>query len=135
MVGRLNCLLGLALAPSSPSHCHLVRQRAEMNVMAKTMAEHSLPILVVEDDPSLREAIGDTLELAGRPYVAVGGGAEALKAVPYTHLDVYKRQCSRCTRIVAIICGCSFLIRSATVGASIHFKPSIPCLLYTSRCV
>ena len=42
------------------------------------MAEHSLPILVVEDDPSLREAIGDTLELAGRPYVAVGGGEEAL---------------------------------------------------------
>lgn len=42
------------------------------------MAEHNLPILVVEDDPSLREAIGDTLELAGRPYVAVGGGEEAL---------------------------------------------------------
>ncbi len=45
------------------------------------MAEHSLPILVVEDDPSLREAIGDTLELAGRPYVAVGGGEEALKVL------------------------------------------------------
>ena len=45
------------------------------------MPEHSLPILVVEDDPSLREAIGDTLELAGRPYVAVGGGEEALKVL------------------------------------------------------
>ena len=45
------------------------------------MAEHSLPILVVEDDPSLREAIGDTLELAGRPYVAVDGGEAALKAL------------------------------------------------------
>jgi two-component system response regulator FlrC len=45
------------------------------------MAEHSLPILVVEDDPSLREAIGDTLELAGRPYVAVDGGAGALKVL------------------------------------------------------
>jgi two-component system response regulator FlrC len=45
------------------------------------MAEHSLPILVVEDDPSLREAIGDTLELAGRPYVAVDGGAAALKVL------------------------------------------------------
>ena len=45
------------------------------------MVEHSLPILVVEDDPSLREAIGDTLELAGRPYVAVGGGEEALKVL------------------------------------------------------
>ncbi|KAB2912077.1 MAG: sigma-54-dependent Fis family transcriptional regulator [Dechloromonas sp.] len=42
------------------------------------MSEHSLPILVVEDDASLREAIGDTLELAGRPYVAVDGGEAAL---------------------------------------------------------
>ena len=43
------------------------------------MSEHSLPILVVEDDPSLREAIGDTLELAGRSYVAVDGGEAALR--------------------------------------------------------
>jgi two-component system response regulator FlrC len=50
-------------------------------VKVKTMAEHSLPILVVEDDPSLREAIGDTLELAGRAYVAVDGGEVALKAL------------------------------------------------------
>ena len=45
------------------------------------MAEHSLPVLVVEDDPSLREAIGDTLELAGRSYVAVDGGEAALKVL------------------------------------------------------
>ena len=45
------------------------------------MSEHSLPVLVVEDDPSLREAIGDTLELAGRAYIAVEGGAEALKVL------------------------------------------------------
>ena len=45
------------------------------------MSEHQLPILVVEDDPSLREAIGDTLELAGRAYIAVEGGAEALKVL------------------------------------------------------
>jgi len=45
------------------------------------MTEHMLPILVVEDDPSLREAIGDTLELAGRPYVAVDGGEQALKVL------------------------------------------------------
>lgn len=45
------------------------------------MSKHQLPILVVEDDPSLREAIGDTLELAGRPYVAVEGGHEALKVL------------------------------------------------------
>ncbi|WP_341743538.1 sigma-54 dependent transcriptional regulator [Azonexus hydrophilus] len=45
------------------------------------MSENSLPILVVEDDPSLREAIGDTLELAGLPYVAVDGGEAALRAL------------------------------------------------------
>jgi len=37
------------------------------------MSEHALPVLVVEDDPCLREAIGDTLELAGRAYVASMG--------------------------------------------------------------
>ena len=42
------------------------------------MIKHSLPILVVEDDPSLREAICDTLELAGRPLLAVEGGPQAL---------------------------------------------------------
>lgn len=42
------------------------------------MSEHVLPVLVVEDDPCLREAIGDTLELAGRAYVAVDGGEAAL---------------------------------------------------------
>jgi len=45
------------------------------------MSEHCLPVLVVEDDPSLREAIGDTLELAGRAYVAVDGGEAALKVL------------------------------------------------------
>lgn len=45
------------------------------------MSEHALPVLVVEDDPSLREAIGDTLELAGRAYVAVDGGEAALAAL------------------------------------------------------
>ncbi len=39
------------------------------------MSETYLPVLIVEDDPSLREAIGDTLELAGRAYIAVDGGA------------------------------------------------------------
>ena len=45
------------------------------------MSEHHLPVLVVEDDPSLREAIGDTLELAGRSYVAVESGPDALDAL------------------------------------------------------
>ncbi|HJW24588.1 MAG TPA: sigma-54 dependent transcriptional regulator [Rhodocyclaceae bacterium] len=45
------------------------------------MTNNTLPILVVEDDPSLREAICDTLELAGRPLVAVEGGEPALEAL------------------------------------------------------
>ncbi len=37
-------------------------------------------ILLVEDDRSLREALGDTLELAGHAYRAVGSAEEALTA-------------------------------------------------------
>ena len=37
-----------------------------------------LPILVVEDDASLREALQDTLELAGYPVIAAGDGDAAL---------------------------------------------------------
>lgn len=40
-----------------------------------------LPILVVEDDPNLREAVCDTLELAGQAVVSAGGGAEALEVL------------------------------------------------------
>ncbi|MCK6391830.1 MAG: sigma-54 dependent transcriptional regulator [Azonexus sp.] len=47
-----------------------------------------MPVLVVEDDPSLREAIGDTLELAGRDYVAVDGGEAALKALETTAFSI-----------------------------------------------
>ncbi|WP_303786387.1 sigma-54 dependent transcriptional regulator [Azovibrio restrictus] len=43
------------------------------------MSEKPLPILVVEDDPNLREAISDTLELAGRPVLCAPGGEEALE--------------------------------------------------------
>ena len=38
-----------------------------------------LPVLVVEDDPNLREAVCDTLELAGQAAVSAPGGAEALR--------------------------------------------------------
>jgi len=37
-----------------------------------------LPILVVEDDPNLREAVCDTLELAGQAVISAPGGEEAL---------------------------------------------------------
>jgi two-component system response regulator FlrC len=38
-----------------------------------------LPILVVEDDPNLREAVCDTLELAGQAVVSAAGGEDALR--------------------------------------------------------
>ena len=40
-----------------------------------------LPILVVEDDPNLREAIVDTLMLAGKAVLSAPGGAEALAMI------------------------------------------------------
>jgi two-component system response regulator FlrC len=40
-----------------------------------------LPILVVEDDPNLREAVCDTLELAGQAVVSAAGGEEALRVL------------------------------------------------------
>ncbi len=40
-----------------------------------------LPVLIVEDDPDLREAISDTLLLAGRKHIAVDGGEAALKVL------------------------------------------------------
>lgn len=39
----------------------------------------SLPILVVEDDPNLREAVCDTLELAGLAVLSADGGQAALQ--------------------------------------------------------
>ncbi|MBK7899018.1 MAG: sigma-54-dependent Fis family transcriptional regulator [Azonexus sp.] len=45
------------------------------------MTDSALPILVVEDDPCLREALCDTLELAGRAFVAADGGEAALRAL------------------------------------------------------
>ncbi len=38
-----------------------------------------LPVLVVEDDPNLREAVCDTLELAGQAVVSAPGGEAALR--------------------------------------------------------
>lgn len=52
------------------------------------MTDTLLPILVVEDDPNLREAICDTLELSGRPFVAVEGGREALSALEHQAVSI-----------------------------------------------
>ena len=38
-----------------------------------------LPVLVVEDDTNLREAVCDTLELAGQAVISASGGEEALR--------------------------------------------------------
>ena len=43
------------------------------------MMTRKLPVLVVEDDPNLREAVCDTLELAGQSVVSASGGEEALR--------------------------------------------------------
>lgn len=42
-------------------------------------------LLLVEDDPALREALGDTLELAGYAYTAVANAEEALTALRSEH--------------------------------------------------
>lgn len=39
----------------------------------------ALPVLIVEDDPNLREAVCDTLELSGQSTLAAAGGEQALK--------------------------------------------------------
>ena len=51
-------------------------------------------VLVVEDDPSLREAIGDTLELAGRPIVAVDGGESALPVLARKSVFHRRQRCA-----------------------------------------
>jgi CheY-like chemotaxis protein len=40
-----------------------------------------IKVLLVEDDRALREALADTLLLAGHDYKAVGSAEEALEAV------------------------------------------------------
>ncbi|MBS1197793.1 MAG: Helix-turn-helix, Fis-type [Proteobacteria bacterium] len=52
------------------------------------MTKNRLPILVVEDDANLREAICDTLELSGRTFVAVEGGAQALEALAKQQVSI-----------------------------------------------
>ena len=41
----------------------------------------AIKVLLVEDDRALREALADTLLLAGHDYKAVGSAEEALEAV------------------------------------------------------
>ena len=41
----------------------------------------AIKVLLVEDDRALREALADTLVLAGHDYAAVGSAEEALQAV------------------------------------------------------
>ena len=50
----------------------------------------SLPVLVVEDDEALREALTDTLEMAGYGAIAAGNAEQAKKGACPTST-------SRCT--------------------------------------
>ena len=53
-------------------------------------------ILIVEDEESIAELEKDYLELSGFEVEIENNGTDglerALKAVSYTHIDVYKRQ-------------------------------------------
>ncbi|MBY4675936.1 sigma-54-dependent transcriptional regulator [Marinobacterium arenosum] len=48
----------------------------------------SIKVLIVEDDPELREAIGDTLELAGMSYREAGDGEQALTQLEQGMVDI-----------------------------------------------
>ncbi|MFJ3484469.1 sigma-54-dependent transcriptional regulator [Pseudomonas sp. NPDC090202] len=48
----------------------------------------TIKVLLVEDDRSLREALGDTLELAGHDYQAVGSAEDALLAAAQTSFSL-----------------------------------------------
>ena len=49
-------------------------------------------ILIVDDDANIAELISLYLMKECYETMILGDGEEALKAVSYTHLDVYKRQ-------------------------------------------
>ena len=73
----------------------------------------SIKVLLVEDDRSLREALGETLELAGYGYRAVGSAEEALLAVesePFS-LVISGVTCRAWTAISCWLC-CAIVIRS-----------------------
>jgi two-component system response regulator FlrC len=52
------------------------------------MSDNTPVILIVEDDANLREAISDTLELAGRPALTASGGEEALEILAREHIAI-----------------------------------------------
>jgi len=39
------------------------------------------PILIVDDDPSIREVVSDVLDMEGYPVITAANGAEALSAM------------------------------------------------------
>jgi CheY-like chemotaxis protein len=47
--------------------------------MSETAREEAAPILVVDDDAEVREALGCLLELNGFPVVTAGDGADAMR--------------------------------------------------------
>ncbi len=63
----------------------------------------ALPVLIVEDDDALREALSDTLELGGFEVVTASDGAAALVKLAHTGLAWCCPMC-RCSPWMAKPC-------------------------------
>jgi CheY-like chemotaxis protein len=63
-------------------------QPAPVVVPVETPAVRSLRCLVVDDEPPVREVIGDILESAGHVVVALGDGAEAIARFAAERFDL-----------------------------------------------
>ena len=53
-------------------------------------------ILIADDESDIVSMLGSFFESKGFRVLPAFNGAEALKPVSYTHLDVYKRQIAPC---------------------------------------
>src|SRR5206468_12784108 len=71
--GTSRCRASPATVRRSPSSCRFIRRR----VMPP--GDRKGPILVVDDDPDVRDALVDTLQDEGYEVVQMAGGREALE--------------------------------------------------------
>src|SRR5512135_1059654 len=79
------CNPSRAWAARSRSNCP---SRAGRRTRRRRMADRRPKILVVEDDAALREALTDTLELAGHRVVAAPDGETALSILGREVVDL-----------------------------------------------
>ncbi len=81
----MNIAMGRLSERTSPS----VRDGSRSNEISEArMALRDTRVLVVEDDASLREALVDTLELAGADVVQAEGGEQALELLTHEYVDM-----------------------------------------------